>query len=74
MKRYVFTYSIEEVAPFIDWSYFLHAWGITEENRQANEIISDAKAMLEELSGKHKTTAIFALCNAKSNEEDILIE
>ena len=74
MKRFIFSFGITEVAPFIDWGYFLHAWGITRENRQANEIISDAKAMLEELSGKHKTTAIFALCNAKSNGDDIVIE
>ncbi|MBR5594573.1 MAG: 5-methyltetrahydrofolate--homocysteine methyltransferase [Bacteroidaceae bacterium] len=74
MKRFIFSFGITEVAPFIDWGYFLHAWGITRENRQANEIISDAKEMLEELSGKHKTTAIFALCNAKSNGDDIVIE
>ena len=42
MKRYVFTYSIKEVAPFIDWSYFLHAWGIARESAQAVEIIAAA--------------------------------
>jgi cobalamin-dependent methionine synthase I len=74
MKRYVFTYSIEEVAPFIDWSYFLHAWGIARENAQAMEIIAEAKAMFDELDGRYRTTAIFVLCNAKGDGDNIIIE
>ena len=74
MKRYVFTYSIKEVAPFIDWSYFLHAWGIAKESTQAMEIIAEAKAMLDELVGRYRTTAIFVLCNAKGDGDNIIIE
>ena len=74
MKRYVFTYGIREVAPFIDWSYFLHAWGIARENAQAVEIIAEAKAMLDELDGIYRTTAIFVLCNAKGDGDNIIIE
>lgn len=74
MKRYVFTYSIKEVAPFIDWSYFLHAWGITKESAQAEDIIAEAKAMLDELDGRYRTTAIFVLCNAKGDGDNIIIE
>ena len=74
MKRHVFSFEIKEVAPFIDWSYFLHAWGIAKENRQAEEIISDAKEMLSRLDDKYRTTAIFALCDAKGDGDDIVIE
>lgn len=74
MKRHVFSFEIKEVAPFIDWSYFLHAWGIAKENRQAEEIISDAKEMLSRLDGKYRTIAIFALCDAKGDGDDIVIE
>ena len=74
MKRYVFTYGIREVAPFIDWSYFLHAWGIARENAQAMEIIAEAKASLGELDGRYRTTAIFVLCNAKGDGDNIIIE
>ncbi len=74
MKRYFFTYSIKEVAPFIDWSYFLHAWGIARESTQAVEIIAEAKAMLDELDGRYRTTAIFVLCNAKGDGDNIIIE
>ena len=74
MKRFVFTYRIAEVAPFIDWSYFLHAWGIARESTQAVEIIAEAKAMLDELDGRYRTTAIFVLCNAKGDGDNIIIE
>ena len=76
MKRFIFNYTIEEVAPFIDWSYFLHAWGIAgkRESTQAKEIIADAHAMLHECNGRYRTKAIFALCDAKSDGDDIIIE
>lgn len=74
MKRYVFTYGIREVALFIDWSYFLHAWGIAKESTQAMEIIAEAKAMLDELDGRYRTTAMFVLCNAKGDGDNIIIE
>ena len=76
MKRHIFSYSIDKVSPFIDWSYFLHAWGVsgTKNSPQAKEIIDDAKAMLSELSDKYCTRAIFALCNAKSDGDNIIIE
>ena len=76
MKRTVFSYGIKEVAPYIDWGYFLHAWGIagTKCCQQAEEIISDAKAMLREFDGRYRTTAIFALCNARGDGDNIIIE
>ena len=74
MKRFVFTYRIAEVAPFIDWSYFLHAWGIAKESAQAGDIIAEAKAMLNGFDGKYRTRAIFALCDAKGDGDNIIIE
>ena len=74
MNRFIFTYEIAEVAPYIDWSYFLHAWGIANDSIQAVEIIAEAKAMLAELDDKYRTTAIFALCNAKGDGDNIIIE
>ena len=74
MKRFIFTYQIAEVAPYIDWSYFLHAWGIANNNSHAVEIIAEAKAMLDELDGRYRTTALFALCNAKGDGDNLIIE
>ena len=77
MKRSVFHYDIEEVAPYIDWSYFLHAWGIGNagsDKSGAEEIICDAKEMLHSFNGRYRTHALFALCNAHSHEDNIIIE
>ena len=76
MKRHTFHYEISEVAPYIDWSYLLHAWGLTGKATEhtAEEIINDAKAILDETEGKYRTHALFALCEAKGCDDDIIIE
>ena len=76
MKRHIFSYETREVVQFIDWSYFLHAWGIghTKESPQAEEVIKDARAVLKEIGDRYKTKAVFALCDAKSDGENIIIE
>ena len=76
MKRHIFSFRIEEVAPLIDWSYFLHAWGFSacKENMQAKEIIDEAKTMLAEIGDRYCTKAIFALCDAKGDGDNIIIE
>lgn len=75
MKRHVFRYDIHEVAPYIDWSYFLHAWGVrTSQKAEAEELIDDAKKMLLSLEGIYRTHALFAMCNAHSREDNIIIE
>ena len=76
MKRHTFHYEISEVAPYIDWSYLLHAWGLTGKATEhtAEEIINDAKAILDETDGKYRTHALFALCEAKGSDDDIIIE
>ena len=76
MKRHIFNFRISQVAPFIDWSYFLHAWGIAtgNENTQAKEIIADARAILAQAGDRYSTKAIFALCDAKADGDNIIIE
>lgn len=75
MKRNIFHYCIEEIAPYIDWSYFLHAWGIGQANKDtAEELIRDAKKILLEAEGKYSTYALFALCEATGNDDNIVIE
>lgn len=76
MKRHIFHYEISEVAPYIDWSYLLHAWGLTGKATEhtAEEVINDAKAILDETEGKYRTHALFALCEAKGSDDDIIIE
>lgn len=77
MIRHIFTYTARELQPFIDWSYFLHAWGIGNkqcDSEQALQIKSDAIRLLDEQSDSIKIRALFALCEAHSEGEDIVIE
>lgn len=76
MKRHIFNFNISQVAPLIDWSYFLHAWGIAagKDSPQAKEIIADARAMLAGINDKYHTMALFALCEAKGDGDNIIIE
>lgn len=77
MTKFVFHYDIEELIPYIDWSYFFHAWGLEgkENDKKAmEETRHDAEVMLKKMNGKYHTHAIFALCNANSEGDDIIIE
>lgn len=79
MKRRIFHFGIMEVAPYIDWGYLLHAWGMGNAGRQsmtshADALLDDARAMLKELDGKYHTHAIFALCDARGDGDNIVIE
>ena len=73
MKRHIFSYDIEQVAPYIDWSYLLHAWGI-KEAENAEEVMHDAGKMLEEMQGRYCTKGIFALFDAAGKGDDIILE
>ena len=77
MKRDVFHYTISEVAPYIDWSYLFHAWGLTGKEsteHTVEEILADAKHMLNNIGNGHKTHAVFILCEAKGADDDIIVE
>lgn len=77
MKRHTFSYTAKELTPYIDWSYFYHAWGISPsagDSPKAREVKNDALALLEELADTEVAQAVFALCNARSHGDDIIIE
>lgn len=77
MKRHIFHYGISELAPYIDWSYFLHAWGLGGDKQHgttADELIQEARRMLLELEGKYRTHAVFALCAARGDGDNIIVE
>jgi len=77
---------IEKVIPYIDWSPFFRSWdlhgrypGILEDElvgKQAQELFSDAQAMLKKISGKKwlQLKAIFGLFEANSTGDDIEVK
>lgn len=75
MKKAIFHYTIEELVPYIDWSYLLYAWGIGHGRGKAfcaEEMIADAKEILYNAGKELRTHAIFALYDAKSCGDDII--
>lgn len=68
------TYSIDDVAPYINWPYFDYAWGVGSLGRNERDTLrSEAMSMLGELGGLYKTHALFGLFDANSDGDDIII-
>lgn len=73
MKRKI-AYSIPDVVPYINWLYFFHAWQMSgRTNAERNKLQEDAMALLEEMSGKYHTYAVFGLFEANGDCDDIVI-
>ena len=73
------TYTISEVAPYINWSYFFHAWNVgrgakSEELGVRSELHREAEMMLQEFDGKYHTHATYGLFEANSEDDDIIVE
>ena len=71
------TYRIHEVAPYINWTYFFHAWGFkptATHTPEARQLQADARQLLDELEGELATSSIFRLCRANADEDNLLIE
>lgn len=75
MKRWVMSFALNEVVPYINWLYFYHAWqmsGKSENQRLA--LKNDADDMLDDFKGKFRTHAVVALCGANSDGDDIVLD
>lgn len=95
-------YTVSELTPYINWLYYLHAWGISarfasvasvhacmacrtawvnrfspEERPQAIEaqrLYDDSIRLLQELEGQLQIQAVFRLCRAGSDGDDLLLD
>ena len=68
-----FCYEPSQLLPYIDWSYFFHAWGIKpgeQQTSEATQLKSDALTVLDEKSNE-KVHALFRLCHARSEGDDL---
>lgn len=71
----IITYSIDQLIPYINWLYFFHAWSLNgkpEEEKQ--RLKSDAMTILQEWQDQYCTKAIFKLCEAYGDGDDLLVE
>ena len=71
-----FCYEPAQLFPYIDWSYFFHAWGIKpgeQQTSEATQLKNDAIAILRSMNNE-KVYALFRLCNARSDGDNLLLD
>ena len=76
---------IQEIAHYIDWTFFFHAWGLkgrypqilddAEKGTEARKLFADAQAMLAQVIGEGwlKAHAVIGLFPANAAGDDILV-
>ncbi len=73
-KSKIVTYNISEIAPYINWAFFFYAWSMNGKAKDAQqELRNEAENLLTDMEGKYHTRAVFALCDANSEGDDIII-
>lgn len=75
--RQLLTYPVHEVAPYINWVYFYHAWGIKPtaiDTPQAQQLHADALRLLNELEGALSLRCLFRLCRANAEGDDLWLD
>ena len=76
----VLTYAIHDVTPYINWIYFFHAWGFQpkEDDRakaaEAMQLLKEANWMLNQLDETYHVHAIFRLCKANADGDNLLLD
>lgn len=73
-KNKIITYNISEIVPYINWAYFFYAWSMNGKAKDAQqELRSEAEKLLADMEERYHTRAVFALCEANSEGDDIII-
>ena len=68
-------YSIADVAPYINWVYFDHAWGMSgKPETERQKLRREAKDRLQRYAETYRMHAVFELMDCHSDRDDIVIE
>ena len=70
--RMKLTYTISELTPYINWSYFFFAWQVKDEGEK-HRLQAEARDMLADLEGKYHAHALFELYEANGDGDDIVL-
>ena len=71
----ILSYSIADVAPYINWVYFDHAWGMSgKPYTERQQLRCEAKERLHRYADCYRTHAVFQLFGCHSESEDIVID
>ena len=67
-------YSIGQVAPYINWIYFFHAWGTNGMTPQEkSKLQAEAEERLQRYADRYQTHGLFQLFEAYAEEDDIVV-
>lgn len=73
-KNRIVTYNISDIVPYINWAFFFYAWSMNGKAKEAQqELRKEAEALLNNMEEKYHTHAVFALCDANSDGDDIIV-
>lgn len=68
------TYQISQVAPYINWVYFYHAWGISgRPDAEKEKLRQEAEEALRQIESKYQAFALFELFDACSEDDNIVL-
>ena len=68
------TYQISEVAPYINWAYFYHAWGMSGmPESEKTQLRQEAEEALRQIDGTYQTFGLFELFDANADGDDIVV-
>ena len=67
-------YTITDVAPYINWIYFFHAWGSSSMPQQGRaELQAEAEERLRRCADRYRAHAVFELYDAYGEDDDIVV-
>ena len=69
------TYKVDILRPYINWVYFDYAWGVGGKGKETKvSLYADADEMLRVMNDSCKVRAVFRLCEANSDGDDIIVD
>lgn len=75
MNRHRFSYTAKELLPFIDWSYFFHAWSISHRNSNSETALELQRDAIDIITNcNYCVNVLFGLCDARSEGDNLLID
>lgn len=73
MKRHKQTYRPSDVAPYINWPYFYHAWQVKDKDEQ-ERLRVQAEERIRQIEDRYSTHALFVIGDANGDGDDIIFE
>lgn len=71
--KMIIHYDIGDVAEYINWLYFFHAWGLTgKPETEKMRLRAEAEEMLGQWSGRYRAHALAVIADANSDGDDII--